>query len=85
MIGLPRDGQALSTNQLSVSEHRRAGKDGPVSGTRPPSPSKMEEAEAVPSTSGASEQPGAAETPGRLLIFNTVVDKFLEGLVEAGR
>ncbi|XP_040188574.1 polyamine-modulated factor 1 [Rana temporaria] len=44
----------------------------------------MEEAEAVPSTSGASEQPGAEETPGRLLIFNTVVDKFLEGLVEAG-
>ncbi|XP_072284030.1 polyamine-modulated factor 1 [Pyxicephalus adspersus] len=45
------------------------------------------EAEAVPSTSGVSsgsEQPGAAETPGRLLIFNTLVDKFLEGLVDAG-
>ncbi|XP_077320152.1 polyamine-modulated factor 1 [Lithobates pipiens] len=45
----------------------------------------MEEAEAVPSTSGqSSEQPGAADAPGRLLIFNTLVDKFLEGLVEAG-
>ncbi|XP_018421699.1 PREDICTED: polyamine-modulated factor 1-like [Nanorana parkeri] len=45
------------------------------------------EDEAVPSTSrdaAGSEQPEAEEVPGRLLIFNTLVDKFLEGLVETG-
>ncbi|KAM5129470.1 polyamine-modulated factor 1-like [Mantella aurantiaca] len=43
------------------------------------------EAEAVQSTSGDPEQTGAAaDTPGRMLIFNTLVDNFLEGLVEAG-
>ncbi|XP_075048177.1 polyamine-modulated factor 1 [Mixophyes fleayi] len=38
-------------------------------------------------TAAAAEQqpgPAAAEFPGRLLIFNTLVDKFLEGLMEAG-
>ncbi|XP_063802962.1 polyamine-modulated factor 1 [Pseudophryne corroboree] len=52
---------------------------------------ETEEKESSPAAAGPSgpapaEEPGTAddEIPGRLLIFNTLVDKFLEGLMKAG-
>ncbi|KAG8449900.1 hypothetical protein GDO86_016539 [Hymenochirus boettgeri] len=47
---------------------------------------KIGEVAVADETPGPSQEsePAPAENPSRLLIFNTLVDKFLEGLVEAG-
>ncbi|XP_056402232.1 polyamine-modulated factor 1 isoform X2 [Hyla sarda] len=45
---------------------------------------KMEAEERAPPCEDAGPSEPASPRPGRLLIFKTLVDKFLEGLVEAG-